>query len=54
MAAMMFVILWLGLYPQPFLNTARGSLDRLLETGRTELTAGLSPSIDPGGVHDSH
>jgi len=51
MAAMVLVIVWLGLYPQPVLNTAQPVLDTL--TSEQPAAAALdysnspSPAVDP-------
>jgi NADH-quinone oxidoreductase subunit M len=37
LAALMAVILWIGLYPQPCLNTARGSIEGLREKAKVAL-----------------
>jgi NADH-quinone oxidoreductase subunit M len=59
MAAMMSMILWLGLYPQPYLNTARESLASLQKIAR--VSAPESPvqvaypatgtAVDSGGAY---
>ncbi len=54
MAAMMAAILWLGLYPQPYLNTARESLASLQKIGLVAAQTGSVQSTDPGGVYGDH
>lgn len=47
---LMAVILWIGLYPGPFLNTARGSLADLREAAHVTLEVQSAPAA--GGDHD--
>ena len=50
LAAMMAVILWIGLYPRPCLDTARGSLANLREMAR--VTLAVQSAETAGGNHD--
>lgn len=50
LCALMAVILWIGLYPGPFLNTARDSLANLREAAHAVLEAQSAPAA--GGDHD--
>jgi NADH-quinone oxidoreductase subunit M len=52
LAAMMAVILWIGLYPQPCLDASRGSLESLRE--KAQVTIEKQPSQEglAGGAHE--
>jgi NADH-quinone oxidoreductase subunit M len=52
LAAMMAVILWIGLYPQPYLNTARGSLESLQEKAQFILQEQPAQVGRAGGAHE--
>jgi NADH-quinone oxidoreductase subunit M len=53
MAVMIAMILWLGLYPQPCLDTTRESLLTIQNIARTPLPEGFVQATDPGGTHDT-
>ncbi len=50
LCALMAVILWIGLYPGPFLNTVQGSLADLREVAHATLEVQSAPAA--GGDHD--
>ncbi len=52
LAAMMAIILWIGLYPQPYLNTARGSLESLREKAKFILKEQPAQAGRAGGTHE--
>jgi NADH-quinone oxidoreductase subunit M len=52
LAAMMAVILWIGLYPQPCLDTARGSLEGLREKAHLTLKEQTAQIGLAGGAHE--
>jgi NADH-quinone oxidoreductase subunit M len=51
LAAMMAAILWIGLYPQPCLDTARGSLENLREKAQVTLEK-PAQVVHAGGAHE--
>ena len=52
LAAMMAVILWIGLYPQPCLDAARGSLESLREKAKFILKEQPAQAGRAGGTHE--
>jgi NADH-quinone oxidoreductase subunit M len=50
MAAMIFIILWLGLYPQPFIDTARPTLRNVRQSVEKGYHAAQSPEFRDSGV----
>jgi NADH-quinone oxidoreductase subunit M len=52
LAALMAVILWIGLYPQPCLDTARGSLEGLREKAQFTLAEQPAQAGHTGGAHE--
>ncbi len=53
MTAMIIVIIWLGLYPQPFLDTVQPSLTSVRQSVETAYHAAQSASFDEGVAENS-
>ncbi len=53
MAVMIAMTLWLGLYPRPFLDTARGGLANLGKMAGTAPREFVRITDPGGGTHDT-